>query len=248
MSGMILSLEELSKTINLDGLGKEINSEAIIERLEKKRSESMYFSKYYHFYLAEMERHLFKFTQNFYRVLHQFDALLTNEYFLQEYAALLADRRYTSTKKPDLLKNLSLKDKKIAQEALELLSVESHAIAWMTPLKEMGQRLKDKSINQWANFYSEAIELIESSLNDYTWRNRQRNGAATLQQDTTQELEKLKNEVQELLEKHQVNWEKYLDLSGEGILVYLREITKAPLKGLGKPKSFVFAVEEVKAT
>lgn len=161
-----------------------------------------------HYKQVQNERFSFDFIQKFYTKLKDFHSkVVTNEKLLRKFAAILGPRKITIVKNSDFSRHAP-KDRVIAQDALSLLTSRvNEETKWLTLLKQAGERLQHKAISSWAINYVEKVD-----------------------KDRDSEFDIFKTKCLDIFKSESDKWEKDLDLSGEGILAYLREMTGASLK------------------
>lgn len=180
-----------------------------------KRKEIEENLKEVHSRRALSDRYSAEFTQVFYKLLNDFHVLMNSESFLKRVAK--AANKIRLIKIPVLdLSSLHPKDVPLAQETISLLNKKSGVdteTRWISFLKQIGERIEDKVIVEWSTKFYQPQETIMVSSED---------------------IEEIKRDVNELYDENKECWEKYLESSGKGIAVLLKEIAKVNLVNLFK--------------
>ena len=237
-SEMILSAEEF----NMPWIGDSV---IFLKFLNEQRRVKTRMLGMVHTYFARLERHSFTFVKRFYTGLNKFsDLTVKNDVFLMEKSNHLGTRKYKK-EKPNL-EHLESKDRKIADEAFSLLINEGvDEIRWKNLLIQIGKRMREQAIAEWATEY---VEKTEKHLHDSNFsrvaleiervrieQNRpvgiieQGRGAELeeikfwLESSAEIECERIKNTFEVIYKGLNQKWEA--KLTQDGIIDYLRSIT-----------------------
>lgn len=228
-SEIIISLESLSLEDSISNKSQE----EVLLLLEQKRLAQTSMRKHIHVCLADIERDRFSFTTEFFTIFAQFSQNFYEEKFIERCIQGLSNQQITK----ELKQSLSRKDSHLAQTAMELVTSKASKIKWKIFLRQVSEEMKNKIINQWSiQFYQEAETLLSHS-------NIEKNIAIqeSLQQifggkghffsdiflsmiidSRTKEMMELKQAIRTLYDQQKVSWEKYLDLSGKGVIKFIQ--------------------------
>ena len=224
-SEIIISLEKLSLN---DSSNR--SQEEILQLLEQKRLAQTRIRKHIHTCLADIERDCFSFTTEFFNAFAQFSQSFHEENFI--------DRCIQSLSNQELKESLSRKDSHLAQTAIELVTGKASKIKWKIFLQQIGEQIKNTTINQWSiQFYQEIEKLLSHSnieqytaIQEYLQQRVEEKGnffsdifLSTVIDSRTNEMMELKQAIKTLYDQERVNWEKYLDLSGKGVIEYVQD-------------------------
>lgn len=231
-SEIIISLENLS----LDDSISNRSQGEILQLLEQKKIAQIRIDKYMHTSLADIERDCFSLATEFFASFVQFNQRLHEEAFIERCIQVLSNQKLTKDPK----KNLSRKDSHLAQTAIELITSKASKIKWKIFLQQVSAQIKNKMINQWSiQFYQEVEKLVgNSNIEGFTAIQEQLQQIFEEEEGyffsdalismiidfRIQEMMELKQAIRTLYDQQKPNWEKYLDLSGKGVIEYIQEI------------------------
>ncbi len=185
----------------------------LLASLKQKREEKSISRAQSNAYQAQMERYFHQtFMKKFCNKLEAWNALTKKEELLQKLSKRLSMLKLNQKPVIDIDQLLS-KDQAIAKTYLRLIKKSPvEPLHWMTLLRQVAERTKQKAINAWAlEFHMEVEKIMRNcpvGLSDYS------NFAS----------EKRK-ELDRLFEDTRKSWEHYLDPSGSGIFKLLKTIT-----------------------
>ncbi|PWU15764.1 MAG: hypothetical protein C5B45_01755 [Chlamydiae bacterium] len=106
-------------------------------------------------------------------------------------------------------------------------------------MQQVGEQIKDKTINQWSiQFYQEVEKLLSySNIERFTAIQEQIQQIfgekgnffsdsllSMIIDSRTNEMMELKQEIRILYDQQRSSWEKYLEPSGRGVIEYIQEI------------------------
>ena len=241
-SEIILSYERLNKDPEIAALKDNEAIPFLLKRRKKKAMEE----KEIHYCYSEVERFAFEMVREFYELLNKFNTAANSDHFITTLATFLNRRKFIKKETKDY-SHLSPKNRKIGEAILQLLCNPNDAtLSWKVLVKQLIQRVQDHVINDFAlNFHALISESIESSgvtsgfeiANQLKELGAKQKGldeftkaleALFLQLSTTK-LKEIQDEIKEAYEKQKPLWERYLDLSGRGILKYLSDLSQIDL-------------------
>lgn len=250
-SEMILSVEKLD--IPLKYL---LNNEEILDSLLYQRQSRADLMKQSHSCRSQITRYIFSLASDFYRQLANFHQLLEDHKFLEERSTALSTLFFT-LKKDQNFSHLNSKDRQIAIDAFNLLTAGSGSVSyWRNLLKQSINRIKNKMIAEFAIYFYQPIEelvnrsnfnkdistkemmnLMQGNAEDSTtsepFKDILNKIHLAIQETTKQKLENLLKNITEQFEKRKLEWNYYLDSSGNGVMLYLGEITGLNLTSIG---------------
>lgn len=188
----------------VDKAKKSYSDQELINLLNTHRQEEEKFQAVQNCNRAELERFTAELTNPFYENLRAWSETVQTEEFLVMHSERLNTLKLNSNKEypVDLL---PVSDRLIALECIKILKTkETLSMSWKALLRNVIERIKEKTISAWClNFYHE-IEPLLSNDGD---------------------LNVNRKKISLLYETHQDKWTKYLQANGSGIFVYLKEIT-----------------------
>ncbi|WP_213156137.1 helicase-related protein [Neochlamydia sp. AcF65] len=186
-----------------------------ISELREKRKINEVEMKEIHTKRAEIERYCAQqFINPFFRNLNTFHHLINNTSFLRVLASRIKDVRLIRKVEIDFLA-LHKKDREIAIEAFRLFNMKETQDAenetpFVNLLKQLATRIENKAIVEWSIKFYQPLEGILCS-------------------DENLSIEKLKETILRLFEDSKVEWEKYLEPSGKGLPILLKDISQIDL-------------------
>lgn len=249
-SEILMLIEELANDPNND-LSNEETYEAIVQILKKSRLSRTNVMKNFHLAKAKIERHLYSITTKFFENFGKFHEMIySNNEVLDRLASVLS--RNMKQKKHVDLSGLEEKDSQIAEKILKLMHEDTKPISWKIVLVEVGERLKDKVINQWSlDFYQKSENLFkESDLKELSnmetkfqelfsefFKNHETSNTQIFENlesffltEQDNKINEIKHKIDNLYTQNEHRWKKMLDPSGQGLLKYLSDITFENLK------------------
>lgn len=255
---VIVSLESQNILDKVDINNPEMHQK-VLSLLYHKRESQTQLMKYNQISQAEIERYIFSIVQTFFTSLKWYCQVVDQESFLRKYAEALSNLRIKETHTLDI-SILSIKDKPIAEAAFGLLTSKNNVqtASWKTVLKQAGKRIKDITLNHWSLKFYDKIHIIgelfgqnyailqlemEKLAEDFIQKKKVDDTNVNadeifklfqeqLVKIKDRRLIALKEEIKDLYEKSRLEWEKYIDISGIGVIEYLREVTQTKLKHL----------------
>ncbi|NGX58973.1 MAG: Protein translocase subunit SecA [Chlamydiae bacterium] len=239
------SSEILISGESLENIPEHLSMQEKLDLLKGQRKLRTMRMKEIHLLQAGIERYVYQYVLQFYEYLGKFEGLLNNETFLDSASTALSKRKIYP-KEIDL-QGLKPKDRQIAEEALRLLMhPDQDVVQWKTLLKQIGKRIKDRTLNLWAlDFYHKVHELLKRSNKDSDRLFKVKLSTVSLIfqgftpallslliKEEKERVLKLKQAISDLFDQKGQYWEKPLNASGAGILEYLREHTQTVLRGV----------------
>jgi len=227
-----------SSEIVISGESLDTDLKEVLPYLSDLRKQRAVNQKDAHIAYAKIECCAFKMVQEFYQMLRTFHQSVDQDLFLSTLTTFLNHRKFLKPEKRDL-SSLSEKNRKIAEKVLQLLhSPEDSIREWKVVIKQIAERVKDFVIHDFAlNFYPLISEIIQDSdvIPDLNIANRLQEQKKKKAQDASNRLEEalqvfssiklqlIQGELQEAFTELKQRWKEYLDLSGLGVLKYLKE-------------------------
>lgn len=202
-----------------------------IKELQKEREQRISVMKNIRKHHSRLALLRFSIACEFYQKLSDFHENVTNH--LPELAKNLAQTKLLNLKQPNFAA-LSEKDATIGMKIFTLLTGSkenlSSSVLWSEILTSVLERIFCLVTNDWAiNFY----QKTENNLNQLKMHEAQLGGLKdvlgshfvaeleAISQGISQSIEK---EIKDSFEVAQKRWDDYLDPSGKGLLLYLREV------------------------
>lgn len=222
--------EEGSSVIILSAQKLGLNSQSnIIQQLNLRRARHAGLNRILRGFRANMERFSYAFIRKFYHELRQFDNLIKNEKILKKASYELGHRELINKNKPDFTK-YSPKDRQIAEDAFTLLAADTFVGAkWKMLLQLAGERVQNRAVVHWALNFNDKIEKI---IQEYSSKAQLVYGLPkeVVDQLLAEFQKKFEEECGSLYADCGPVWKKQLDLSGSGVIDYLKEITQTNLE------------------
>ncbi len=261
-SEIIISREHIKE---MPGVAKASPQE-IEKYLNKKRDLSVKEAKEQHLTQASLDRSRFNYILLFFNQLDKFRRLLDNEYFLNQIATSLSHLKLVKEKKEK--KWLADPSEVQLRDILfDLLSSGGTPINYKLLLQKTGKKIVDKCLNIWAIHFNQKVDDLfkESEIQVASFQKKHFlktlldffESEKTFSKDHTVKMENfLKHEIEKYqkenlvglqkeitltFEKTKAFWEPYLDLSGNGLISYLEEISELTLSGQSIPSSSILS-------
>lgn len=187
----------------------ELSDEEILKELENKRQHHASYMRHLRIQQSKFENINFSYAQIFFDYFKQWKFAITQESFLNHHSKRLSKLRLSKSREIRT-EHLFLEEKMIADECLILLRAprgeKIDRIRWKALLGLIIELLSKKIIRAWSqNFYQDVQNSIYSS--------------------SEETLNEYKNRLRVKFSNHKDSWEKYMQMSGEGIFTLLNELS-----------------------
>lgn len=220
--------------------------------IKDKRKKKASLLKGIHVSHANLEKYSFSLVKIFYGKLNKFREIISNERFLKTKSEVLGSRKIINYNLI-ISQELHSQDQKIAEDVIQLLTQqEKNPIHWQILLKSIHKRVCDRVLNDFAiNFHKRVEEIIndpelsiltekldELKIFDNTNLLQLDNPinrilSKSLKKEVDQliqgKFQKIKMEMEKIFKERSVIWESSLDSNGNGLIDYIRDITKINL-------------------
>jgi len=202
-----------------------------MEDLRSKREQTAMLMKELHVCQAEIDRFRFSLAIQFFQKLSTFHARLPM--IIAALSRDFATRRLIDPK-PISLDELAPQDVPIARDAFVLMTTKKNQdthMLWKILFSQAAERLHSLILNDWAiNFYQKTDDLINHSemievlLVKELFNRFNPELANSIEANRKKTFDDLQQSVDCTFKSRMKVWNKYLDLTGKGLLHYLREV------------------------
>lgn len=141
------------------------SQEGVLEELLNRRQEHCRNLMHLHICIADIERFLYKITEKYFSSYSTFISTASNTVFLENLANELCSRQLMNPK--EVKARLHLKDRKLAQEILRLMSEnKEQPVLWKAVLRDIIERLKARLVVDWSDEFYQGIRqmVLESNI------------------------------------------------------------------------------------
>lgn len=182
-----------------------LSNEALLEQLEQESLNAYLHMQQVRISQSELERLSYLYTERFFTGFQKWCEAINQESYLDYHSIRLSKLRLL--KKQEVNVDLKPQEKTIAEQSLLLLHTPREEkidpIKWKRLLKLTIERIKVKTLTDWSiKFY----QKMQNSI---------------IHSPSPQHFE---GEIQQLFDNHKDSWEKYTEVSGNGIFTLLHEL------------------------
>lgn len=193
--------------------------------LNKIRETLSFKKKTFHIILASLEQYRFDLVMRFFTEIRQFRILIADDLFLNNMASSFTNFNLLNIQESKH-NILDQKDLELRNLLNELLTNESKGMSYALFLKKVGEKIIDKCLNLWSVYFIQQVDDLFSEIENFLPEIELKKIHAA----NDANLKKIMDKMDFLYEKTKSLYTPYLDLSGKGLFIYIKDVLDVNLK------------------